>query len=61
MDKDKQQTTYEIATSDLPLHCPTAHNELWNMHPKVYLPIKQNGGEINCPYCGSHYQLVQNK
>ena len=58
--KEKQQKTiYQIKPSELPLHCPTEQNELWCMHPKVYLPIKQNGGDINCPYCGSHYHLNQ--
>jgi len=30
---------------------------LWNSHPKVYLPIEDEGGESVCPYCGAHYVL----
>ena len=30
---------------------------LWNSHPKVYLPIVDDGGESTCPYCGAHYVL----
>jgi len=24
-------------------------------HPKVYLEIKADKNEINCPYCGQHF------
>ncbi len=41
---------------DLPLSCPTDAMELWNAHPKVYLPIEQTGSEV-CPYCGTHFVL----
>ncbi len=46
----------EISKSDLPLSCPRPEDELWNMHPRVYLPIEKTGEEI-CPYCGAHYRL----
>jgi uncharacterized Zn-finger protein len=29
---------------------------VWNMHPRVYLPIEKSGEAI-CPYCGAHYVL----
>lgn len=29
---------------------------LWNSHPKVFLPIEQEG-EAKCPYCGATYYL----
>jgi uncharacterized Zn-finger protein len=45
-----------VAPADLPLSCPPADAVLWNMHPKVYLPIEANG-EATCPYCGAHYVL----
>ena len=47
---------YIVHRHDLPLSCPTAEMELWNAHPKVYLPIEQTGAEV-CPYCGSHFIL----
>ncbi len=47
---------YMVRRSDLPLSCPTDLMELWNAHPKVYLPIEQTGSEV-CPYCGSRFVL----
>lgn len=46
----------EIGESDLPLHCPTSAQLLWNTHPRVFLPI-ENSGEALCPYCGTRYVL----
>ncbi len=48
---------YEITRADLPLHCPTDAMTLWNSHPRVYLPIEEQGGEAKCPYCGAVYTL----
>lgn len=45
-----------VRRSDLPLSCPTDEMELWNAHPKVYLPIEETGSET-CPYCGTHFVL----
>ena len=47
----------EVTDKDLPLHCPITGSSLWNSHPKVYLPIKENGGKSKCPYCGTNYVL----
>jgi uncharacterized Zn-finger protein len=41
---------------ELPLSCPADSMELWNAHPKVYLPIEQTGEEV-CPYCGTRFVL----
>ncbi|MCW5621028.1 MAG: zinc-finger domain-containing protein [Burkholderiales bacterium] len=46
----------EVTTADLPLHCPMPHMLLWNAHPRVFLPIEQQG-EALCPYCGTRYTL----
>lgn len=51
------QNRYEVTQSDLPLSCPMPGMALWNSHPKVYLPIVDDGGESTCPYCGAHYVL----
>ena len=48
---------YTITTDDLPLCCPMTDTELWNAHPRVYLPVEKTG-EINCPYCESTYVLL---
>jgi uncharacterized Zn-finger protein len=46
----------EVTEKDLPLHCPLPSQQLWNTHPRVYLPIEMTG-EARCPYCGTLYKL----
>ena len=46
----------EVSRADLPLSCPRPGDEVWNMHPRVYLPIEKTG-EAVCPYCGARYRL----
>jgi uncharacterized Zn-finger protein len=29
---------------------------LWNSHPRVYLPLEENGSAA-CPYCGAVFVL----
>jgi len=48
---------YEVHKKDLPLSCPTAQNESWDAHPRVFLDIEDNG-EVLCPYCGALYVLT---
>jgi uncharacterized Zn-finger protein len=45
-----------VTAADLPLHCPTPSQVLWNAHPRVFLPIEKTG-EALCPYCGTRYVL----
>jgi len=54
--KSNEVKRYEITKKDLPLHCPMPNMSLWNSHPRVYLPIEDNG-EATCPYCGAVYVL----
>lgn len=49
---------YEVRRADLPLSCPLPSMALWNSHPRVYLPIQDEGGRSTCPYCGAQYVLV---
>lgn len=58
MDNDTQLSArvVEITAQDLPLHCPTPEQMLWNAHPRVFLPIEASG-EALCPYCGTRYVL----
>ncbi|MCK9489134.1 MAG: zinc-finger domain-containing protein [Xanthomonadales bacterium] len=49
---------YEVTLADLPLSCPTPAMSLWNSHPRVYLPLAQDG-RADCPYCGAEYVLVE--
>ncbi|MGA7979383.1 MAG: zinc-finger domain-containing protein [Chromatiaceae bacterium] len=46
----------KVSRKELPLSCPRPQDELWNMHPRVYLPIDETGEEV-CPYCGARYVL----
>jgi len=48
---------YKVCAKDLPLSCPTHDMNVWNAHPKVYLPIDKTGKET-CPYCGTHFILT---
>jgi uncharacterized Zn-finger protein len=50
------QGAIAVSRKDLPLACPRPEDEVWNMHPRVYLPIEKTG-EATCPYCGAHYVL----
>ncbi len=52
------ELTYTVQRAQLPLSCPTPAMELWNSHPRVYLPIEAEGGTSTCPYCGAVYTLV---
>ena len=53
----KQAGVIQVKKSDLPLSCPRPDAEVYDMHPRVYLPIEKTG-EATCPYCGAHYQLI---
>ncbi len=52
------KTAVELKTGDLPIHCPVTGSSLWDSHPKVYIPVAENGGEAKCPYCGTIYKLL---
>jgi len=47
----------KIKPNQLPLHCPLPEINLWNQHPKVYLPIDASE-KMKCPYCGTEYVLT---
>lgn len=47
---------YEVSRADLPLHCPLPDMSLWNSHPRVYIPVAEQG-EARCGYCGALYTL----
>ena len=52
------KTAVEVKASDLPVHCPVEGSSLWNSHPQVYIPVEENGGESQCPYCGTVFKLL---
>ncbi|WP_274570822.1 zinc-finger domain-containing protein [Neisseria leonii] len=45
-----------LTPHDLPLYCNGPKTELWNGHPRVFLPI-QSHSRAECPYCGTVYYL----
>jgi uncharacterized Zn-finger protein len=47
---------YEVTAEDLPLSCPMPGMQLWNSHPRVYLPVEKTGW-AKCPYCSAEYTL----
>jgi uncharacterized Zn-finger protein len=47
----------EVTAADLPLHCPLPSQQLWNKHPRVFLPVEVTH-ESRCPYCGTLYKLT---
>ena len=54
-----QSRPIEVRRADLPLSCPRPEDVLWNMHPRVYLPIEDEPiKESVCPYCGTRYRLI---
>jgi uncharacterized Zn-finger protein len=53
----KKTTNYiEVTEHDLPLACPM-HVNFKHMHPRVYLPVQQEGTVI-CPYCNTRYTFI---
>ena len=54
--KEQKRKAIRLAAKDLPLSCPREGVDVWNLHPKVYLPIEEEG-EVVCPYCGNHFVL----
>jgi uncharacterized Zn-finger protein len=52
------KSAIEVKKSDLPIHCPVEGSSLWNSHPRVYIPVEENGGNCRCPYCGTMYKLL---
>ena len=49
----------EVTSRDLPLSCPNRNVDAAAVHPRVYIPLKEGGGQVVCPYCGTEYRLVE--
>lgn len=48
---------YLVSLKDLPVSCPMPDMEIWNAHPRVYLPIEKTG-QARCPYCEAEFFLA---
>ena len=51
----QEKKVIKVAKESLPACCPPKEQEHWNLHPRVYLPLKT--GQADCPYCGNHFEL----
>ena len=49
---------YRVTRADLPLSCPMPDMPVWNSHPRICLPIVEEGGSTQCNYCGAHFELT---
>lgn len=47
---------YHVCRRDLPVSCPSDLSPLWCSHPRVFLPLEDQG-EATCPYCSARYIL----
>ncbi len=56
--RDTNKIIHKVSRAELPLSCPRPQDEVWNMHPRVFLPIEKTG-EASCPYCGAKYILQE--
>ena len=60
--KPNQNRQVIITERDLPLSCPQTkainNKTTWDLHPKIYLPIKEQK-LIICPYCGTEYVFAE--
>lgn len=48
---------YEIRQGELPVSCPRDDMEIWNSHPKVFLPLSEER-RAHCPYCDAEFVLI---
>jgi len=48
----------QVTAKDLPIHCPVEGASQWDSHPKVYIPVEENGGTAVCPYCSATYKII---
>lgn len=56
LDTPNENRVHEVSRDILPVHCPLSGSSLWNSHPRVYIPLEENGS-ARCPYCGTEYIL----
>lgn len=60
MKQSKSPAVIEVTKDELPMHCPTPGAELWDSHPRVFIPL-EDAPEASCSYCGNVFKLVENK
>ncbi len=55
--KAQAERRVEVSRDERPICCPRPGEEVWNMHPRVYIDMKD--GEGVCPYCGTRYLIKE--
>lgn len=55
-EQPNSQKRHTVRLDELPMSCPLPSMELWNSHPRVYLPLEAER-ECQCPYCGTLFVL----
>jgi len=60
MNQPKPTPVIEVTHDELPMHCPAPTADLWDSHPRVFIPLEDTP-EASCSYCGTVYRLVEDK
>ena len=59
LEKRLKQKDVIVKAKDVDIHgqvcCPPETDELWDMHPRVYMPVKFEKTSV-CQYCGAVYK-----
>ncbi len=50
------ESEVHLTRDQLPLCCPPRGVEVWDKHPRVWLPVTASGKAV-CPYCSTRYLL----
>lgn len=58
MNAERVKVEVKVENGGSPLSCPLPSMTLWNMHPKVYLPLDQDNRAM-CPYCSTYYYVTE--
>ncbi len=54
---DNEPKVIKVTKSDKPFTCPPQGVEHTNLHPRVFLMLKNKGDKYVCRYCSTVYTL----
>ena len=61
LDEKLKQDKVKVSEADVDDHgqvcCPPLKGELWSMHPRVYMPVRDEKISV-CPYCSAVYEYI---
>ncbi|AWD32624.1 hypothetical protein CKSOR_00518 [Candidatus Kinetoplastibacterium sorsogonicusi] len=52
-----QKRIIEIKSKDVSICCPMPNENIWNLHPKIFLKITAPDNKVKCPYCNTEYRI----